>query len=111
MPAVVTISQRGVKKREIARHVTCSVARSCAWCRATEPRSRLSVGHRPPLILVDGAREAGGEVFLWGISSGAVLALEAAGQIRGVRKLALYEAPLIVNHSRPTTENDWRRIR
>jgi pimeloyl-ACP methyl ester carboxylesterase len=55
--------------------------------------------------------EAGGEVFVWGISSGAVLALEATKQIRGIRKLALYEAPFIVNDSRPTTEDDWRRIR
>jgi len=57
------------------------------------------------------AGEAGGDVFVWGISSGAVLALEAAKQIRSVRKLALYEAPLIVDDSRPTTEDDWRRIR
>jgi pimeloyl-ACP methyl ester carboxylesterase len=56
-------------------------------------------------------REAGGDVFVWGISSGAVLSLEAATTMRGIRKLALYEAPFIVDDSRPTTEDDWRRIR
>lgn len=38
--------------------------------------------------------EAGGEAFVYGVSSGAALALEAALQLPGkVRKLALYEAP------------------
>ena len=57
------------------------------------------------------AGEAGGEVFVWGISSGAFLALEAAKKTRSIRKLALYEAPFIVDDSRPTTEDDWLRIR
>jgi pimeloyl-ACP methyl ester carboxylesterase len=52
----------------------------------------------------------GGQAFVWGTSSGAVLALEAANRLRGIQKLALYEAPLIVDASRPTTENDWLRI-
>lgn len=55
--------------------------------------------------------EAGGTAFVWGASSGAVLALEAANRLPGIRKLALYEAPFIVDDSRPTTENDWIRIR
>ncbi len=37
--------------------------------------------------------EAGGPVFLYGISSGAALALRAASQLPGVSKLAMYEAP------------------
>jgi pimeloyl-ACP methyl ester carboxylesterase len=53
---------------------------------------------------------AGNRVSLWGTSSGAVLALEAARRIRGVERVALYEAPFIVDDSRPTTEDDWRRI-
>jgi len=36
--------------------------------------------------------EAGGAAFLWGMSSGAVLALEAANRLSGIKKLALYEA-------------------
>jgi pimeloyl-ACP methyl ester carboxylesterase len=54
--------------------------------------------------------EAGGAVSIWGVSSGAVLALEATSRLIGVTKLALYEAPFIVDASRPTTEEDWPRI-
>ena len=54
--------------------------------------------------------EAGGAAFLWGMSSAAVLALEATNRLRGIKKLALYEAPFIVDNSRPTTERDWVRI-
>jgi pimeloyl-ACP methyl ester carboxylesterase len=54
--------------------------------------------------------EAGGVAFVWGMSSGAVLALEAANRLCGIRKLALYEAPFIVDDSRSTTEADWDAI-
>ena len=54
--------------------------------------------------------EAGGSAFVWGTSSGAVLALEAANRLSGIRKLALYEAPFIVDDTRPTTEGGWDRI-
>ena len=54
--------------------------------------------------------EAGGTAFVWGISSGAVLALEAANRLRGIKRLALYEAPFIVDDSRSTTERDWAKI-
>lgn len=51
-----------------------------------------------------------GSAFVWGMSSGAVLALEAASRVRGIKKLALYEAPLIVDNSRSGTEDQWARI-
>lgn len=54
--------------------------------------------------------EAGGSAYLWGMSSGAVLALEAASRLRGLEKLALYEAPFIVDDSHSTTEDQWVRI-
>ena len=54
--------------------------------------------------------EAGGTASVWGISSGAVLALEAANRLKGIKKLALYEPPFIVDDSRSTTEDDWVRI-
>ena len=54
--------------------------------------------------------EAGGAAFVWGTSSGAVLALETANRLSGIKKLALYEAPLIVDNCRSTTEDDWVRI-
>jgi pimeloyl-ACP methyl ester carboxylesterase len=55
-------------------------------------------------------KEAGGSVCLWGMSSGAVLALETARHLGDITKLALYEAPLIVDDSRPTTEVQWAGI-
>jgi pimeloyl-ACP methyl ester carboxylesterase len=55
--------------------------------------------------------EAGGATaFVWGMSSGAVLALEAANRLSSIKKLALYEAPFIVDDTRPTTEDGWDRI-
>lgn len=42
-------------------------------------------------------KEAGGAPFLYGISSGAVLAADAATRGLGVPKLAIYEPPLIVD--------------
>jgi pimeloyl-ACP methyl ester carboxylesterase len=54
--------------------------------------------------------EAGGAAFVWGTSSGAVLAVEAANRLSGIKKLALYEAPFIVDDTRPTTGDDWDRI-
>jgi pimeloyl-ACP methyl ester carboxylesterase len=44
--------------------------------------------------------ETGGSAFLFGISSGAALALEAANRGLAIKKLALYEAPFIVDDSR-----------
>jgi pimeloyl-ACP methyl ester carboxylesterase len=52
-------------------------------------------------------REAGEPVYLYGISSGAVLALEAADRGVPIRKLALYEAPLMVDDSRPPLGEDF----
>jgi len=45
---------------------------------------------------------AGGSAFVFGHSSGAVLALRAAGQLGPkIKKLALYEPPFIIDDSRP----------
>jgi pimeloyl-ACP methyl ester carboxylesterase len=55
--------------------------------------------------------EAGGSAFIWGVSSGAALGLEAASRIAGITRLALYEAPFIVDDSRPPISKDyWARI-
>jgi pimeloyl-ACP methyl ester carboxylesterase len=45
-------------------------------------------------------REAGGSACVYGTSSGAALALEAGARLCNIRKLALYEAPFIVDNSR-----------
>ncbi len=50
--------------------------------------------------------EAGGSAYVWGISSGAALALEATRRGAGVTKLALYEAPFIIDDSRPPIPAD-----
>jgi pimeloyl-ACP methyl ester carboxylesterase len=51
--------------------------------------------------------DAGGSAYLYGISSGAVLALEAANRGSGVEKLVLYEPPFIVDDSRPPVGPDY----
>ncbi len=55
-------------------------------------------------------RAAGGSAFLFGSSSGAVLALEAArGLPNHITKLALWEAPFILEGSRPRPPADTAR--
>jgi len=44
--------------------------------------------------------EAGGNAYVYGISSGAALVLEAANYGVKIRKMALYEAPYIIDDSR-----------
>ncbi|MEO8622211.1 MAG: alpha/beta hydrolase, partial [bacterium] len=52
--------------------------------------------------------EAGGSAFLYGISSGAALALEATNAFPNlVKKLALYEAPFIVDNTQPPITADF----
>ncbi len=51
---------------------------------------------------------AGGSAYLYGLSSGAVLALEAASKLPNkVNKLAMYEPPFIINDSRPPVPKDY----
>jgi pimeloyl-ACP methyl ester carboxylesterase len=55
--------------------------------------------------------QAGGTAFVYGVSSGAALALDAAKRTSGIKKLALYEAPFIVDGSRdPVTKAYWALI-
>ena len=50
---------------------------------------------------------AGGSAHVYGISSGAVLALEAASRGVEIDRLALYEAPFFVDDSRPPAPDDY----
>jgi pimeloyl-ACP methyl ester carboxylesterase len=51
---------------------------------------------------------SGGSAFVFGSSSGAVLALEAASKLGGkVQKLSLYEPPFIIDASRPPMPDDF----
>lgn len=49
----------------------------------------------------------GGSAFVFGMSSGAVLSLEAAARGLPIKKLALYEPPFIVDNSRPPVPPDY----
>jgi len=51
--------------------------------------------------------EAGGTAFVYGISSGAALALEAANRGLPIRKLALYESPCIVDETHAPLPADF----
>jgi len=51
--------------------------------------------------------EAGGSAFVFGGSSGAVLALEAAARGLAITKLAMYEPPFIVDDSRPPVPSNY----
>ncbi|MBE9917099.1 alpha/beta hydrolase [Paenibacillus donghaensis] len=50
--------------------------------------------------------EAGGSAFVFGMSSGGVLALEAARKL-AITKLALYEPPFVVDNSRHPLPEDY----
>ena len=50
---------------------------------------------------------AGGKAFVYGVSSGAALALEAADRGLPIARLALYEAPFIVDSSRAPIPPDF----
>jgi pimeloyl-ACP methyl ester carboxylesterase len=50
---------------------------------------------------------AGGSAYLFGISSGAVLTIDAAARGLPVPKLAVYEPPFIVDGSRPPVPDDF----
>jgi pimeloyl-ACP methyl ester carboxylesterase len=53
-------------------------------------------------------KQAGGAAHVYGASSGAALALEAANRGLPITKLALYEAPFVVDDSRPPVPDDYR---
>jgi pimeloyl-ACP methyl ester carboxylesterase len=48
--------------------------------------------------------ETGGQAYAVAVSSGAVLAADAANRLPGLTKLALYEPPFIVDSTRPARE-------
>ena len=50
---------------------------------------------------------AGGSAFVYGISSGGALALEAATQLSSIKRLALYELPFVADDSRTPIPPDF----
>jgi pimeloyl-ACP methyl ester carboxylesterase len=83
---------------------------------AYDRRGRGQSGNTMPYALEREAEDiealidaAGGSAFLYGISSGACLALEAATRLGAkVKKLALYEPPY---DSDPTAMQPWKEYR
>ena len=77
-------------------------------------RGRGESGNTPPFAIEREVEDleaiiaaAGGRAFVYGVSSGAVLALEAAHRGAPIDKLALYEAPFIVDDSRAPMPYDF----
>ena len=78
-------------------------------------RGRGDSGDTPPYTVerevedIDALiNDAGGSAFVFGHSSGGVLALEAAHLLEGkIKKLALYEPPFIIDDSRPPIPQDY----
>jgi pimeloyl-ACP methyl ester carboxylesterase len=50
---------------------------------------------------------SGGQAYVVAVSSGAVLAADAAAQLPGITKLALYEPPFIVDGTHPAREDTF----
>lgn len=84
---------------------------------AYDRRGRGDSGDTPPYAvereiedIAALVQEVGGSAFLFGQSSGAVLALEAAASLgSAISKLALYEPPFGVDESRPPLPPDYVR--
>src|SRR5262249_5873607 len=55
--------------------------------------------------------EAGGSAFVYGMSSGAALAMEAAHRGLAIRGLAIFEAPFLRGHSGPPHPPDYLALR
>lgn len=51
--------------------------------------------------------EAGGSAYVWGLSSGAVLALQAAARGANITKLALHEPPFVVDAAHHMPPNNF----
>jgi pimeloyl-ACP methyl ester carboxylesterase len=81
---------------------------------AYDRRGRGDSGDTPPYAVdrevedIDALiSESGGSALVYGHSSGAVLALEAAARGLAIPKLALYEPPFVVDDSRPPLPDDY----
>jgi pimeloyl-ACP methyl ester carboxylesterase len=114
-PAIVlvdgAISHRAISP--FAKQIATLLAPAFAFI-AYDRRGRGESGDTPPYAVdreiedleavID---EAGGSAFVVGVSSGAVLALDAAAKGLAITKLALYEPPFIVDASRAPLPADY----
>ncbi len=81
---------------------------------AYDRRGRGESGDTPPYAVEREIEDlqavidaAGGAAYVFGHSSGAVLALEAAARLTGITRLAVYEPPFILDDSRPPLPPDF----
>ena len=80
---------------------------------AYDRRGRIDSGDTAPYAVereiedIEALIEAGGSAFVFGHSSGGVLALRAAASGLPIPKLAVYEPPFIVDDSRPPLPEDY----
>lgn len=52
-------------------------------------------------------QEAGGSAYVFGTSSGAALALEAAARVNSIKKVAMYEAPFFFDEGHPPRPDEY----
>jgi len=115
-PAVVLVSGGSVDRQSNAGLAEQLAQRFTVY--NYERRGRGESGDTPPYAIEREIEDieavidkAGGSAFLYGISSGAVLALDAAAQMTNkVKKLAIYEPPFIIEGTRPRPPADTASI-
>jgi pimeloyl-ACP methyl ester carboxylesterase len=113
-PAVILVSGGSVDRSSNAPLATLLAEHFTVY--NYDRRGRGPSGDTPPYAVerevedIDAViTEAGGSAFLYGASSGAALALEAAASGLNISKLALWEAPFIVDGTRPRPPADTAR--
>ena len=114
-PALILVTGAIAKRTDAAR-LSASLSPHFTVF-AYDRRGRGESGDTPPYAVEREVEdldaliaEAGGAAFVFGHSSGAVLALEAARLLSTrITKLAVYEPPFIIDDSRPPTPEDSAR--
>ena len=101
-PPVILVCGGSVDRQSNVGVATQLAPRFTAW--NYDRRGRGDSGDTQPYAIereiedIDAVlKAAGGKAFLYGSSSGAALALEAAARLKGITRLALWEPPYIVD--------------
>lgn len=110
-PAVILVSG-ALSERMAARPLAAALAPHFTVI-GYDRRGRGESGDTPPYAVAREVEDieallgvAGGSAFVFGHSSGAALALEAANTGAAIARLALYEPPFIVDDARPPMSHD-----
>lgn len=114
-PALILVTGAIAKRTDAARLAARLSPNFTVF--AYDRRGRGESGDTPPYAVEREVEdldalitEAGGAAFVFGHSSGAILALEAARLLSArITKLAMYEPPFIIDDSRPHTPEDSAR--